>query len=81
MLPQERVRFRSVGQRPLENNNNILQSFNKKSFMIRRIKGLKTLIRGEKVKLSDYTPVVAIDVELAIDAPFEIDFSCFCLNE
>ena len=49
--------------------------------MIRRIKSLKTLIRGEKVKLSDYTPVVAIDVELAIDAPFEIDFSCFCLNE
>ena len=41
---------------------------------------MKTLIRGEKVKMSDYTQAVLLEVELAIDAPFEIDFTCFGLN-
>lgn len=41
---------------------------------------MKTLIRGEKVKLSDYTQAVLLEIELAIDAPFEIDFTCFGLN-
>lgn len=42
---------------------------------------VKTLIRGEKVKLADYTNVLQLEVEVSIQAPFEIDFTCFGLNE
>lgn len=42
---------------------------------------MKALIRGEKVKLSDYTQTMSLEVEVAIEAPFEIDFTCFGLNE
>ena len=41
---------------------------------------MKTLIRGEKVKLSDYTSTRSLEVEVTINAPFEIDFTCFGLN-
>lgn len=42
---------------------------------------MKTLIRGEKVKLTDFTNVLQLEVEVSIQAPFEIDFTCFGLNE
>lgn len=42
---------------------------------------MKTLIRGEKVKLNDFTQHVQLDVEISIQAPFEIDFTCFGLDE
>ena len=41
---------------------------------------MKTLIRGEKVKLSDYTQAISLEVEVMIDAPFDIDFTCFGLD-
>ena len=41
---------------------------------------MKTLIRGEKVKLSDYSSTRFLEVELTINAPFEIDFTCFGLD-
>ena len=42
---------------------------------------MKTLIRGEKVKLAEYTNMLQLEVEVSIKAPFEIDFTCFGLNE
>ncbi|MGN7478740.1 VWA domain-containing protein [Solibacillus silvestris] len=42
---------------------------------------MKTLIRGEKVKLADHTNMLQLEVEVSIQAPFEIDFTCFGLNE
>ena len=41
---------------------------------------MKTLIRGEKVKLSDYISTRSLEVEVTINAPFEIDFTCFGLD-
>ncbi|WP_019155067.1 VWA domain-containing protein [Robertmurraya massiliosenegalensis] len=41
---------------------------------------MKSLIRGEKVKLVDYTPSTQIEVEVKIDANSEIDITCFGLN-
>lgn len=42
---------------------------------------MKMLIRGEKVKLADFTNLLQLEVEVSINAPFEIDFTCFGLNE
>ena len=52
--------------------------------MMFKVKGeitMKTLIRGEKAKLVDYTSQLQLEVEVSINAPFEIDFTCFGLNE
>lgn len=42
---------------------------------------IKALIRGEKLKLADYTAQTQLEIEVAINAPFDIDFTCFGLNE
>ena len=41
---------------------------------------MKTLVRGEKVKLSDYISTTSLSVEVEINAPFDIDFTCFGLD-
>lgn len=42
---------------------------------------MKTLIRGEKVKLSDLTPATQLQVEVKVVSDFEVDITCFGLNE
>lgn len=42
---------------------------------------MKQLIRGEKVKLSDFTADTKIEVEIIVNSPAEIDITCFGLNE
>lgn len=41
---------------------------------------MKSLIRGEKVKLSDYTSCKELQVEILIQSSLEIDITCFGLN-
>ncbi|PIE94510.1 VWA domain-containing protein [Bacillus fungorum] len=41
---------------------------------------MKSLIRGEKVKLSDYTSFKQLQVEISIQSSAEIDITCFGLN-
>lgn len=41
---------------------------------------MKTLIRGEKVKLSDFTQSTQLQVEVNVASGFEIDVTCFGLN-
>ncbi|PEB47841.1 tellurium resistance protein [Bacillus pseudomycoides] len=41
---------------------------------------MKSLIRGEKVKLSDYTSCKELQVEISIQSSLEIDITCFGLN-
>ncbi|MFF5996022.1 VWA domain-containing protein [Lysinibacillus sp. KU-BSD001] len=41
---------------------------------------MKNLIRGEKVKLSDYTSNNRLEVEIQIESNFEIDITCFGLD-
>lgn len=41
---------------------------------------MKNLIRGEKVKLSDYTSDNQLDVDIKITANFDIDITCFGLD-
>ncbi len=42
---------------------------------------MKTLIRGEKVKLSDYTSAAQLEVEVNVSSDFEIDVACFGLDK
>jgi stress response protein SCP2 len=42
---------------------------------------MKTLIRGEKVKLSDFSQTNQLQVEVNVTSGFEIDVTCFGLNE
>ncbi|WP_080844492.1 VWA domain-containing protein [Cytobacillus gottheilii] len=42
---------------------------------------MKHLIRGEKVKLSDFTTETLIEVEVELHSHAEIDITCFGLNE
>ncbi|WP_282155154.1 VWA domain-containing protein [Cytobacillus gottheilii] len=42
---------------------------------------MKHLIRGEKVKLSDFTTDTIVEIEVIINAHAEIDITCFGLNE
>ncbi|MEH7345678.1 VWA domain-containing protein [Bacillus sp. JJ1532] len=42
---------------------------------------MKSLIRGEKVKLSDFTPSTQLQVEINVASGFEVDITCFGLNE
>lgn len=42
---------------------------------------MKTLVRGEKTKLSDHTAVTQLQVEINVTSNFEIDITCFGLNE
>ncbi|MBM7656432.1 VWA domain-containing protein [Neobacillus cucumis] len=41
---------------------------------------MKTLIRGEKVKLMDTTPSLQLQVEIEVKSNFEIDITCFGLS-
>lgn len=41
---------------------------------------MKHFIRGEKVKLSDYTPNSQLEVSVQITSGFEIDITCFGLD-
>ena len=41
---------------------------------------MKSLIRGEKIKLADYTNETKLRVEVQIESAFEIDLTCFGLN-
>lgn len=41
---------------------------------------MKHFIRGEKVKLSDYTAGSQLEVEVQIESDFEIDITCFGLD-
>ncbi|WP_042461618.1 VWA domain-containing protein [Neobacillus dielmonensis] len=41
---------------------------------------MKILIRGEKVKLSDYTPSTQLQIEVNVASGFEIDITCFGLS-
>lgn len=41
---------------------------------------MKSLIRGEKVKLSDFTPSTQLQVEVKVASNFEVDVTCFGLN-
>ncbi|WP_102272896.1 VWA domain-containing protein [Cytobacillus massiliigabonensis] len=42
---------------------------------------MKTLVRGEKIKLSDLTSFTQLQVEINVTSSFEIDITCFGLNE
>jgi stress response protein SCP2 len=41
---------------------------------------MKTLIRGEKVKLTDFTSTLQLQVEIDVSSNYEIDITCFGLN-
>lgn len=41
---------------------------------------MKTLIRGEKVKLMDFTSSLQIQVEIEVQSNFEMDITCFGLD-
>lgn len=41
---------------------------------------MKTLIRGEKIKLGDYSDKKALRVDVSIQSAFEIDITCFGLS-
>ncbi|SFA69792.1 MULTISPECIES: VWA domain-containing protein [unclassified Bacillus (in: firmicutes)] len=42
---------------------------------------MKTLIRGEKVKLSDFTQASLLQVEVKVQSNLEVDITCFGLND
>lgn len=42
---------------------------------------MKTLIRGEKVNVSDYTSATQLEVEVNVSSNFEIDITCFGLDQ
>lgn len=42
---------------------------------------MKTLIRGEKVNVSDYTSATQLEVEVNVSSNFEIDITCFSLDQ
>lgn len=42
---------------------------------------MEALIRGQKIKVADYTGAVDYRVEIVIQSPLEIDITCFGLNE
>lgn len=42
---------------------------------------MKTLIRGEKAKLADFTPSTQIEVDIQLSSGFEFDITCFGLNQ
>jgi stress response protein SCP2 len=41
---------------------------------------MKELVRGEKVKLSDYTSHLKLQIEVNVQSPCEIDITCFGLD-
>lgn len=41
---------------------------------------MKTIVRGEKIKLSDYHSTSQLQVDVNIDSSFEIDIACFGLD-
>ncbi|MDN4494754.1 VWA domain-containing protein [Ureibacillus aquaedulcis] len=42
---------------------------------------MKTLIRGEKVNISDYTSATQLEVEVHVSSNFETDITCFGLDQ
>lgn len=42
---------------------------------------MKTLIRGEKVNVSDYTSATQLEIEVNVSSNFEIDLTCFGLDQ
>ncbi|PYF08486.1 VWA domain-containing protein [Ureibacillus chungkukjangi] len=42
---------------------------------------MKTLIRGEKVNVSDFTSATQLEVEVNVSSSFEIDITCFGLDQ
>ena len=42
---------------------------------------MKTLIRGEKVNVSDFTSATQLEVEINVASNFEIDITCFGLDQ
>lgn len=42
---------------------------------------MKTLVRGEKAKLLDFTTATHLEVEVTVTSNFEMDITCFGLNE
>lgn len=42
---------------------------------------MKTLIRGEKVNVSDYTSATQLEVEVNVSSSFDIDITCFGLDQ
>lgn len=42
---------------------------------------MKTLIRGEKVNISDFTSTTQLEVEVNVSSTFEIDITCFGLDD
>ena len=42
---------------------------------------MKNLIRGEKVNVSDFTSATQLEIEVNVSSNFEIDITCFGLDE